>query len=176
MMKKYLSIFCLIIAMMAGYAHAGTVYTDRALFEAAVSTYTIEDFEAYPVSGNPGSGAVSQINFNSFSVVHPVDAYIHIEKNGHTPQEEIVRRFPINGGEACPRVFFTMDSALSATIMSGRDMREEVSRSPYATKGANFVVRSVEAGRSSCGERHGDGSEAFLSVSKTCFSILMFSV
>jgi len=57
-MKKYLSIFCLIITMMAGYAHAGTVYTDRALFEAAVSTYTIEDFEAYPISGNPGSGAV----------------------------------------------------------------------------------------------------------------------
>ena len=74
MMKKYLSIFCLIIAMMAGYAHAGTVYTDRALFEAAVSTYTIEDFEAYPVSGNPGSGAVSQINFNSFSVTSVPDA------------------------------------------------------------------------------------------------------
>lgn len=73
-MKKYLSIFCLIIAMMAGYAHAGTVYTDRALFEAAVSTYTIEDFEAYPISGNPGSGAVSQINFNNFSAASVPDA------------------------------------------------------------------------------------------------------
>jgi len=56
---------------------------------------------------------------------------LYVEKNGHTPQKEIVRRFPINGGEVCPRVFFTMDSASLATIMSGLDMREEVSRSPY---------------------------------------------
>lgn len=73
-MKKYLSVFCIIISMMVSYAHAGTVYTDRALFEAAVSAYTIEDFEAYPVSGNPGSGAVSQINFNNFSVASVPDA------------------------------------------------------------------------------------------------------
>jgi len=59
--------------------------------------------------------------------------------------------------------------------MLGLDMREEVSRSPYATKGTNFVVQSVEAGRSSCEEQPGDGFEAFQSVSRMCFSISAFS-
>jgi len=40
-----------------------------------------------------------------------------------------------------------MDSALSARIISGHDMKKEASFSPYVIKRESFVVRFVEAER-----------------------------
>ena len=60
------------------------------------------------------------------------------------PQKEIVRRFPIIGGEACPQVFCTMDLVLLATIMSGRDMKEETLLSQSVIKEGSSVARFVE--------------------------------
>jgi hypothetical protein len=70
-----------------------------------------------------------------------------VEKMDIKPQKEIVRRFPIKGGEVCPRVSCTMDLVLSATIMLGRNMRGKTSLSRSVIKGRNFVVRFVEAER-----------------------------
>ena len=68
-----------------------------------------------------------------------------VEKNGHTTPKGNCLRFPIIGGEACPRVFCTMDLVLLAMIMSGRDMREETSHSQSVIKEGSSVARFAEA-------------------------------
>ena len=67
---------------------------------------------------NDNLPAYGIISYAAFFMVHPVNAYFYqLKKMDIQPQKEIVRRFPIIGGEACPQVFCTMDLALLATIM-----------------------------------------------------------
>lgn len=44
------------------------VFTDRALFEAALQTSTVESFESAPLSGSGDSGGVASISFSDFKV------------------------------------------------------------------------------------------------------------
>jgi hypothetical protein len=56
------------LILVSGYAHALTVFTDRAAFETAVGTLSIEDFESSPIIGTPGDGAQASATFGSFTV------------------------------------------------------------------------------------------------------------
>lgn len=53
---------------------AGTIYTDRTSFEAALASLFIETFEDEPVSGTVSSGALPSIAFDGFTVSTTPDA------------------------------------------------------------------------------------------------------
>ena len=58
----------MMVMAIAGTSLAAVTYTDRSVFQATLGTFTVETFEAAPLVGTAGSGAVAAIAFTDFTV------------------------------------------------------------------------------------------------------------
>lgn len=134
------------LAIAATSAQAAQIFTDRALFEAAIGAgFTIEDFESAPLVGDQVSGATPFQDFGPFSVSSVPDAvkvadFPHSGNDNTTPGGQQYLYLDTDTMLQGSVVTITFDGGMSAVGFDYVDLNEPGSVATVTTDGQVFPL------------------------------------